>query len=90
MANESLPAPRKTKSPATYVSPKVAEMLDLMVETGLSYQDAALAVGIHVRSARRALDRPHVLSNLVRNILTDWAARAAGRSSAAWSPEGGA
>jgi hypothetical protein len=73
MANESLPAPRKTKSPATYVSPKVAEMLDLMVETGLSYQDAALAVGI-----------------LVRNILTDWAARAAGRSSAAWSPEGGA
>lgn len=56
-------AKRRTKKPLK-VTGKVAEAVDLMVEQGLTYQQAAERVGMHVRPMRKALEKPHVISYL--------------------------
>src|SRR5262245_8398893 len=48
------------------VTPGVSQMLDLMVEEGLRYQEAAARAGLHVRVARKAIDKPTVLNELKR------------------------
>lgn len=65
----NVPAVAAAKLPARkpkplQVTPKVAKALSRMVELGETYQDAAAAVGLHIRAMRKALDKPHVLSEL--------------------------
>lgn len=61
----TVPINRKTGKPLK-VTGKASLMLDRMIEEGETYQDAAKAVGMHVRHARKAIDSPHVLNELRR------------------------
>lgn len=61
----TVPTHKRTGKPLK-VAGKVSELLDKMIETGLRYPDAAAAIGMHVRAARKALDQPHVLNELRR------------------------
>lgn len=51
-----------TERPALKVTGRIAEAVRLMIEEGKTYQEAAAAVGMHVRLMRKAIERPHVLS----------------------------
>lgn len=44
------------------ITPRMRKAVDGMVEQGLSWQDAAKAAGLDVRSMRKALERPHVIA----------------------------
>lgn len=48
------------------VSGRLAQAINLMVEQGRPWQDAAIEAGIKVHSLRAALEKPHVLSYLRR------------------------
>lgn len=56
---------RKTGKPLK-VTGKVSEALDLMIFEGMRWADACLKVGMPKRTARAAIDRPHVLQELRR------------------------
>jgi hypothetical protein len=56
----------KTASRPGQVTGKLKEACRLMVEEGLTYQQAAAQAGLHVRSVYSALQRPHVLQALRR------------------------
>jgi predicted DNA-binding protein (UPF0251 family) len=56
----------KTASKPGAVSGKLAEACRLMVEEGLTYQDAAAQAGLRTRSMYVALQRAHVLRHLRR------------------------
>lgn len=53
------PIKRRSALPVTR---NVAKAIRLMIEEGLTYQQAAEAVGMHVRPMRTALEKPHVLA----------------------------
>jgi hypothetical protein len=46
------------------ISQKLRDAIDLMVFDGVTYDAAALKVGLTVRNMRMALERPHVLKYL--------------------------
>lgn len=54
----------KTASRPGKVTGKLAEACRLMVEEGLTYQEAAQQAGLHVRSMYVAMQRRHVLAHL--------------------------
>jgi hypothetical protein len=63
--NATVPTHRRTGKPLK-VTGKVSALLDMMIETGKRYPEAAPLVGMHVRAARKALDQQHVLNELRR------------------------
>lgn len=73
----SVPTHRRTGKPLK-VAPLVSRLLDRMIETGERYTQAAPAIGMHVRAARKALDQPHVLNELRRRKQVFRAAISAG------------
>lgn len=58
------PATRKADKPK--VTGKASQLIDLMIEEGLTYQEAAKRINMHVRHARKAMDNPLVLNELRR------------------------
>lgn len=56
----------KPKKNGKRITPKVAELIRIMVEDGLRYTEAATPAGLSVRKARQALEKPHVLAELKR------------------------
>jgi hypothetical protein len=54
----------ETASKPGKVTGKLAVAVDLMIEQGLPWEQAALQAGITVRSMRLALSRPHVIRHI--------------------------
>ena len=57
----SEPISLKRRTPDPKITARVAAAIELMVEQGLQFDQAAKTVGLHVRAMRKALDKPHVL-----------------------------
>lgn len=57
-------AQAKTASKPLAVTGKLKQAVDLMIETGAHWDDAAVQAGLTVRTMRLALERPHVLAHL--------------------------
>lgn len=53
-----------TASKPNRVTGKLAEAIDLMIETGSTWDKAATQAGLTVRTMRLALQRPHVIAYL--------------------------
>ena len=52
------------RSKSGRVTGRLAEAIELMIEEGKPWDDAARAVGMSARSMRKALDKPHVIAFL--------------------------
>lgn len=54
----------KRKSQALPITPRVRDAIELMVTEGKPWDEAATAVGMHVRAMRTALAKPHVIKHM--------------------------
>lgn len=61
----TVPTNRKTGKPLI-VTGRLSQVLDYMVQEGMRYADACLKAGLPTRTARTALDKPHVIHELRR------------------------
>lgn len=61
------------KPPALKVTGKVAQAITLMIQEGMPWDQAATAVGMPVRTMRRAIAKPHVLKymKVEREVFRD-------------------
>ena len=50
----------RNKTPPLRITKRVRDAIDVMVEQGLPYADAAAEIGITTRAMRLALEKPHV------------------------------